>query len=174
MPQLEYTNVTPKWIPGQLLDLNYYGINSRTNEEDDGDLLFGHGVVVGANTDGVTLPTSSFSDVSKFEGIVLHSHNAENDSDGKLNLKNKVSVNVLEWGRAAGIVVPGKTYAYDDQLYLVVEANAETGALPGMFSNVATEDGEYTDTTNIKLNGRFLGAANNGLAGIELFNVRTQ
>jgi hypothetical protein len=171
--QLDYNVVTPKGLAGELYDLNHYAVNSRLNAENAGVLKYGYGVVPGTTAGSVKLPTTAFTNRLTFEGIVLNSFTNEQSMVGVVALPADICVGILEWGRAWGVIVPGKTYAKDEVVYLVLEANAETGALPGMFSNTATEAGEYATTNNLALDARFLAPADNGIAPIEIFNMRT-
>ena len=57
--QTSYGYATPKGIPGGIYDLYHYPVDSRFNEEDNGKLRFGVGVVKGSIPgSNVVLPLS--------------------------------------------------------------------------------------------------------------------
>lgn len=156
--QTSYRYDTPKGVAGGLLDLSPYQIDSRINGETvAGALKFGMGVVQGAAPgEGVKIPTSTAT-ADKFEGLVLTGFVQEMDMAGDTRIQPKQTVGVLRCGKAWARLAASVTVAYGDKLYLTV-----TGANAGLFTNVSTG--------NLAINGRFVGAADGGIAPVELYN----
>jgi hypothetical protein len=120
--QLNYGYSTGKGIAGGIFDAYHYKIDSRVNEEANGVLQVGVGVVQGS------IPGS---------------------------IANNQNIGVMREGRIYAVVAFTATPAYGKALYLC----------PGT--------GEFTTeaTDNVKISGRFLGEANNGIAPIELYGI---
>ena len=162
--QTNYSFSTPKGIPGGLYDISDHEVNTRMNEEPDGKLSFGVGVVRGTSA-GVTikLPVAA-STAAEFEGITINGVNVEQDMSGKVIVKKDVSVGVIRYGKVWA-KVSGKATGvkYGDPLYLIVD-----GDEAGRFVNAAAA-GEDT-ATRISIKGSFLGEADNGIAPVLLPN----
>lgn len=151
--QKTYGYATSKGIAGGIYDMYHYPVDSRFNEEENGKLTFGVGVVRGeVPGSGIALPTSA-STAADFEGVVINGFDRQQDLDGKLYILNNQNVGVMRHGRVWVRLATGATPAYGDELHMIVE-----GAEAGFF---AKEGG-------IAISGRFIGAANNGLAPVEL------
>ncbi len=151
--QTKYGYATPSGVPGGLFDLAPYEVNTRTNEETPGALKFGHGVVVGTSAgNGIKLPAAA-TDV--FEGVVVHKAH-------ELDASNAVSI---AKGEALSIIRTGKVWvrvdgdvAVNDKVYL----SFAEGKV-GLFTKTATG--------NIAINARFIGASEDGIAPIVLYNA---
>lgn len=156
--QKTYGYATSKGIAGGIYDMYHYPVDSRFNEEEDGKLTFGVGVVPGKIPgSSVALPTSE-STAKDFEGVVINGFDRQQDLDGKLYILNNQNVGVMRRGRVWVRLATSAAPAYGDELHMIVE-----GAEAGFF---AKEGG-------IAIPGRFIGTANNGLAPVELYGVPT-
>lgn len=144
--QTSYDYKTAHGVAGGLYDISSYVIDARTNEAEDGKVLFGLGVVDGTTAGKqVTLPTSA-SKKENFEGVVVNSHSREMDFYGDVKLRQNETVGVLKDGRVYVRIAPNSEPKYGDVVYLVT-----TGDYAGYFT---TEDGGYTA---IALNGHYIG-----------------
>ena len=154
--QKTYGYATSKGIAGGIYDMYHYPVDSRFNEEENGKLTFGVGVVPGKIPGrSVALPTST-SKATDFEGVVINGFDRQQDLDGRLYILNNQNVGVMRRGRVWVRLATSAAPAYGDELHMIVE-----GAEAGFF---AKEGG-------IAIPGRFIGAANNGLAPVELYGV---
>ncbi len=155
--QTVYKYSTPIGQPGGIVDLAPYAIDSFTNEADDGALKPGMGVVKGTAA-GVqaNLPATGAT-AADFEGIVTNRRTYENTMTGGPEVKKGSTLGVMRYGRIYGQLAANEEPAYGDAVYLVV-----TGNDAGCFSK--------TSTGNVAIKGRFLSAASDGIAIIELFN----
>lgn len=154
--QKTYGYATSKGIAGGIYDMYHYPVDSRFNEEENGKLTFGVGVVHGeVPGSGIALPTSA-STADDFEGVVVNGFDRQQDLDGKLYILNKQNVGVMRRGRVWVRLATGAAPAYGDELRLIVEGN---------------EAGCFAKAGGIALPGRFIGTANNGLAPVELYGV---
>ena len=156
MVQTTYGFNTPIGQPGGIYDLAPIAVDSFLNEANDGALKFGMGVVKGTNVGGVAVPATGAT-AGDFEGIVTNRRTTENAIDGGPVLKNKCTVGVMRYGRIYGLLAEGATPAYGGAVYLVI-----TGGDAGCFTDKSTN--------NVAIKGRFLSAASDGIAIIELFN----
>lgn len=157
MVQTNYGFNTPIGQPGGLYDLSPVEIDSFLNEAATGALGFGMGVVKGtAAGTGVALPGSSSAAVD-FEGIVVNRRTTENNDDGVPVIKNKATVGVLRYGRIYVKLATGADPAYGEALYMV-----KTGDDAGCFTD--------SSSSTVAIKGRFLTAAIDGIAAVELFN----
>ena len=166
--QTAYKYSTPIGVAGGIVDLAPYAIDTFLNENNNGVMVFGVGVVKGtkAGTE-VKLPVSA-SAAAAFEGITVNNLTTEYGLDGKVNIRKAAAIGVMRYGRIYARVMTGITPAYGDGLYLVT-----TGDEAGYFSNAAATSGSNGAThTAIAVKGRFLGTvdAANGIAEVELFN----
>ncbi|MBQ7445919.1 MAG: hypothetical protein IJS71_08325 [Clostridia bacterium] len=150
MAQLSYGFKTPVGLAGGLFDITPYVIDARRNEENDGVLGFGIGVVKGTTAGvQVALPTTSDS-AADFEGITVNGFTTENNMSGNVVLANGATVGVLSKGRIWAQVKASLTIHYGDAVYLINDGDNK-----GKFSNVATD--------GVKIPGaRFLDFAGSG------------
>lgn len=166
--QTRYGYSTPIGAAGGIVDLAPYAIDTFLNEENNGVLKFGTGVVQGSKSGiNVKRPTSD-STVAKFEGIVTNNRTTEYDMDGNLFIRKGASVGVMRYGRIYGRIAAGVTPAYGDSVYLI-----SSGDEAGFFTNAAASTAEDSaDASTIAIKGRFLGGVDTSaqIAVIELFN----
>ena len=149
--QKSYNFSTPCGVAGGLYDLTDKVIDARRNEENNGVLGFGYGVVVGttAGTD-VKLPAGSELTAATFEGITVNGFTSEENMSGDVVLLKNATVGVLSFGRIWAKVVHGLTIAYGDKVYLVVSGDDK-----GKFSN---DSGDGVEVGG----ARFLGVDGSG------------
>lgn len=140
--QTTYSYSTPSGVPGGLLDINPYHTVSKLIE-DASNVKFGVGVVKGTSDAQVKVGSGTFVGV-----LVEKAH--ELDKDNAVVIGKGESLTVLTKGGIWARVADSATVAFGDDLYV-------------------GEDGVFAKTGTTKLNGRFLGAAENGIAPIELF-----
>ena len=152
-----YNFSTPIGQPGGIYDLAPYAVDSFTNESADGAVKFGMGVVQGTIPGKQVAVPDSDATAAVFEGIVTNRRAIENSLDGGVVVKSGATLGVMRYGRIFGLLAEGADPAYGDAVYMVVD-----GADAGCFTESAT------DTVAIK--ARFLSAASDGIAIIELFN----
>ena len=155
--QLNYSYNTPMGAAGGIVDLAPHYIASFTNEAATGAVMFGMGVVTGSAAGlGVVVPDSD-STATDFEGIVTNRRTTELDLEGNLTLRNKCALGVMRWGVIYALLADGATPEYGDALYMVKSG---------------TDAGKFTDSSSstVAIKGRFLSAADNGVAIVELFN----
>lgn len=166
--QTKYSYATPIGAAGGIVDLAPYAIDSFLNEEDNGILKFGLGVVQGSKSGiNVALPKKT-STANSFEGIAVNNRTTEYDTDGKLTVRKGASVGIMRYGRIYGRIAAGIKPKYGDSLYLIAE-----GDEAGYFTNAAASTAsDSTDPATIALKGRFLSGVdtNAQIAMIELFN----
>lgn len=151
--QTAYKYSTKFGVAGGIVDLAPYAIDTFINEENTGVMGFGMGVVDGtvAGTN-IKLPTAT---TDKFEGVTVNNLTTELDLEGNIYIKNKAAMGVMRYGKVYVKLVTSDAPAYGDPVYLVV-----TGANKGCFTKTAG--------SNMAINARFVSAANNGIAMIEL------
>lgn len=155
--QTRYGYATPIGAPGGIVDLAPYAIDTFLNDEENGVLKFGMGVVRGSKPGvNVALPDSDATS-DKFEGVATNNRTTEYDLDGRLFVRKGVGVGVMRYGRIYVRVKTGDAPEYGDPLLLVIN-----GDDAGCFTS--TEDSGNT----IAVNGRFLGGVDNGVAPVEL------
>ena len=154
--QKTYGYATSKGIAGGIFDAFHYPVDSRTNAAASGKLTFGMGVVPG-DTPGsnVAIPTAS-SKATDFEGVLVNGFDRQQDLEGKLYILNGQGVGVMRRGRIWVKLANGAAPAYGGALHLLVDGD---------------EAGCFATTGGVEIPGRFLGAANNGIAPVELYGV---
>lgn len=158
MVQTVYKYSTPIGQPGGIVDLTNYSIDSFINEANDGVMKPGMGVVRGTTAGSdVKLPATGAT-AATFEGIVVNGRTKENTMVGGPELKKGCSVGVMRYGRIFGQLAASVTPAYGDAAYLVI-----SGDDAGCFTNTS-------GATAVAIKGRFLSAASDGIAIIDLFN----
>ena len=152
--QSKYAYQTGRGLPGGIYDMYHYPVDSRFNEEENGVLRFGTGVVPGTVPgSSVKLPTAE-SKAADFEGVVVNSFDRQQDLEGKVFVRNNQSVGVMRRGRIWLRVAEGAAPAYGGALHMVTD-----GACAGCF----------TTTGGLEIPGRFLGPACDGVAPAELY-----
>ncbi len=134
MAQTSYGFKTPVGIAGGLYDITAYVIDARRNEENDGVLGFGLGVVKGTLAGTQVLLPDSDSVAADFEGITVNGFTTENNMSGNVLLAEGATVGVISKGRIWACVKGSLTIGYGDKVYLV-----NSGDNAGKFSNVATD-----------------------------------
>ncbi len=161
--QLSYTYQTPKGVAGALVDITAYSIDSRMNGEIKTDaMLFGMGAVAGNNPGKDVLVPTDAATADKFEGVIMTGYTQQMTMSGEVHCYPSQTVGVLRWGRAWARVADDITPEYGDALYLI-----KTGDDAGCFTNTTDE------TTNIAVNGRFIGGLGNGnIAPVEIYNQK--
>lgn len=156
--QTTYSFDMVKGDAGGIYDLAPYEINSFCNEAANGALAFGMGAVTGTKAGkSVKLPTAV---TDTFEGIVTNRRTTERDLEGKLALRKGVTVGLMRYGRVWVALGTSVAATYGDAVYLIV-----SGTDAGKFTNVSTGA--------LAINAKFIGAAENGIAPIELANCFT-
>lgn len=154
--QTKYGNATAKGIAGGIYDMFHYAVDSRFNEEANGVLRFGVGVVPGTIPgSNVKLPTAE-STAAQFEGVVLNGFDRQQDLEGKLFILNNQNVGIMRRGRVWVRLATGAAPSYGDPVCMVTD-----GEEAGCF---ATEGG-------VTIPGRFIGSASNGVAPVELYSI---
>ena len=154
--QKNYGYATGRGIAGGIYDMDHYPVDSRFNEEPNGKLLFGVGVVPGSLPgSNVVLPTGD-SVAADFEGVVVNGFDRQQDLEGKLSILNNQNIGVMRRGRIWVRIAEDAEPAYGDALHLVAE-----GDEAGFF---ATEGG-------LEIPGRFIGVASGGVAPVELYGI---
>lgn len=158
--QMNYSFSTPKGVAGGLYDISNHEVVTRLNEEEDGKLGFGIGVVRGINSgQSVKLP-DVYSISNQFEGIVINGVNVEQDMLGKVIVKKDSSIGVLRTGKVwVKVSDSTQNVKYGDNLHLIV-----SGPESGFFTNKA-EDG-----STLVIKGKFIGEVDNGIVPILLPN----
>lgn len=154
-------NFTPQsGVAGGIVDLAPYAIDTFLNEEADGVLKFGTGVVQGSKPGtNIALPATGAT-ADKFEGITTNNRTTEYDTYGKLAVRKGASVGVMKYGRVYGRVAAGVEPEYGDPVYLIAG-----GDEAGYFTNTAGD-------STVAVKGRFTGGVgvDAQVAAIELFN----
>ncbi len=154
--QTKYGYKTGRGLPGGIYDMYHYPVDSRFNEEKNGVLRFGVGVVPGTLPgSNIALPTAE-SKAADFEGVVVNGFDRQQDLEGKVFILNNQNVGVMRRGRIWVRVAEGATPAYGDALHMVTD-----GADAGCF----------TTTGGLEVPGRFIGAASDGVAPVELYDT---
>ena len=160
MAQTRYGYTTPIGAAGGIVDIAPYAIDTFLNEEENGVMKFGVGVVQGSNPGvNIAMPADGAT-AAKFEGITTNNRTTEYSVDGKLTVNKGASVGVMKYGRIYGRVAADATPAYGDAVYMVI-----SGDEAGYFTN-------KSGGSAIAVKGRFLGGVDSasGVASIELFN----
>ena len=156
--QTKYGFRTAAGAAGGIVDLAPYLIDTYLNEEADGKLKFGYGVVRGENG-GCKIPTQEDT-ADKFVGVVTNNRTTEYGLDGKIYIRNKAAIGVMRYGRIYVRVAPSLTIEAGEPAYLIVkDENA------GCFTN-AKGDGA------VAISGAFAGTADTGnVAPVDLYNA---
>lgn len=148
--QTSYNWSTAKANAGGIFDSYHYPIVTRINQENDGVLNAGYGVVKGTTAGKqVKLPTTS-SVAADFEGIVVNDYTHE-----AMIIDKGHAVSVMPKGKVWVVLKEGETPAYGGQVYLCTGS----GNL-GKFS--------ATSTDGVAINAKFIGGADNGLAPVDI------
>lgn len=153
--QKNYLYSTPKGIPGGKATIAFDEVITRINEAEDGVLKFGMVAAVGTTPGSNVNVPSADTTVEKIEGVVLHHPNTEQDTKGKVMIKQGATVGIMckgyVWGRIADGVIP----TYGEKAYVCISGNDA-----GMFTNVA--DG------TLDIGASFGNASDDGIAIIVL------
>lgn len=160
MGQTRYGYNTPLGAAGGIVDLAPYAIDTFLNEEENGVLKFGMGVVAGSKPGTNIAVPETGAKATDFEGVATNNRTTEYNVDGSLTVNKGASVGVMKYGRIYVRVATGATPAYGDALYLVI-----SGDEAGYFTNEAGDSA-------VAVKGRFLGGVDSasGVASVELFN----
>ena len=158
--QTTYKFATKVNVAGGIADIAPYAIDSFQNEEENGVMQFGIGVVHGSKEGVFVKKPASGATAAKFVGITTNNRTTELDLDGNSRIVKGAAVGVMAYGRIYAKVKTGKTPKFGDKVYMVV-----SGDETGYFSN-ASGDG-------VAVAGRFMGGVDgtNMIAEIELFNA---
>lgn len=162
--QTKYGYSTPIGAAGGIVDVAPHQIDTFLNEEDNGVLKFGVGVVQGSKPgQNIALPATGAA-AGKFEGITTNNRTTEYDLEGNLSIHKGSAVGVMRYGKIYGRVAEGVEPAYGDAVHLITE-----GDEAGCFTNEASSD---SGSTTIAIKARFVGGVdtNAQIAPIELFN----
>ena len=154
--QTKYTYKTGRGLPGGIYDMHHYPVDSRFNEEKNGVLRFGVGVVPGTLPgSNIKLPTAD-SKAADFEGVVVNGFDRQQDLEGKVFILNNQNIGVMRRGRIWVLVTADAKPAYGGALHMVT-----SGADVGCFAT----------TGGLEIPGRFLGPAQDGVAPVELYGT---
>lgn len=155
--QMKYGFATGKGIAGGIFDMYHYPVDSRFNEEANGKLRPGMGVVQGTVVgSGVKLPTGEET-ADKFEGVVVNGFTNQHDLEGRVSVMNNANIGVMRKGRIWVALAAEETVKYGDPLKLVVESGEDAGL--------------FATSKGIEVGGRFIGPSEDGLAPAELTGV---
>jgi hypothetical protein len=143
-------------MPGGLVDRSNYSAVTRRNGADTGKMLFGLGVVQGEEpgTD-IALPATGAT-ASKFEGVTMYSANVEMDDEGKVKLPKGGVLDVLQAGKVYVQVADDADPAYGKAVYLIISGD---------------DAGKFTAVTSVAVKAKFLGAADDGLAPAQFYDM---
>ena len=154
--QTSYGNQTPKGVAGGIYDMFHYAVDSRFNEETDGVLRFGVGVVPGTLPgSNVKLPADD-STAAQFEGVVLNGYDRQQDLSGKLFILNNQNIGVMRRGRVWVRLAADAAPKYGDEVRLMTSGD---------------DVGCFSTTGGLTIPGRFIGPASNGVAPVELYGT---
>ena len=154
--QKTYGYATSKGVAGGIYDMFHYPVDSRFNEEATGKPHFGVGVVTG-KVPGKALrfrPAQALLITSRVLSSTVST--ASRIWRGKLYVLNNQNVGVMRRGRVWVRLATGAAPAYGDALHMIVEGD---------------EAGCFAKEGGIAIPGRFIGAASNGVAPVELYGV---
>lgn len=156
--QTRYGFSTPKGGAGGIVDLAPYAIDTLLNEEENGVMKHGMGVVQGSVPGTNAKKPADGATAAQFEGIVVNNRTTELDMDGNLHIKKGAALGVMRYGRIYGRLAPNVTPAYGEAVHLIT-----SGDDAGLFTNA---------NEGIAIKARFLGTvdATCAIAEIELFN----
>ena len=119
--QTKYGYSTPIGAAGGIVDVAPHQIDTFLNEEENGVLKFGAGVVQGSKPGvNIALPKKAAT-AAKFEGITTNNRTTEYDLEGKLAVRKGAAVGVMRYGKIYGRVAEGVEPAYGDSVYLITE-----------------------------------------------------
>lgn len=158
--QTRYGFFSPIGAAGGIVDLAPYAIDTFLNEEDNGKLKFGIGVVKGSIPGtNVAIPAVG-AKATDFEGVTTNNRTTEYNVDGELFVKKGASVGVMRYGRIYVRVAEGVSPVYGDAIYMII-----SGDEAGYFTN---EGGDNA----VAVKGRFLGGVDSAskVATVELYN----
>ena len=154
--QTSYNYQTPKGVAGGIYDMYHYQVDSRVNEEDNGKLHFGMGVVTGTLPGShVKLPAAA-STAAQFEGVVLNGFDRQQDLEGKLFILNHQNIGIMRRGRIWVRLAAAASPKYGDAVHLLTSGD---------------DIGCFAISGGIAIPGRFIGSASNGTAPVELFGI---
>lgn len=107
--QTKYGYSTPIGAAGGIVDVAPHQIDTFLNEEENGVLKFGAGVVQGSKPGvNIALPKKAAT-AAKFEGITTNNRTTEYDLEGKLAVRKGAAVGVMRYGKIYGRVAEGAT-----------------------------------------------------------------
>lgn len=158
--QTRYGYSSPIGSAGGIVDLAPYAIDTFLNEEDNGKVKFGMGVVTGTKKGiNVKLPVKA-STAANFEGVTVNRRTTESDMEGEVSLRKSASIGVMRYGRIYVRVAKTAKPGYGDPVYLITD-----GDEAGCFTNASGD-------TAIAVKARFLGGVDSSaqIAAVELFN----
>lgn len=159
MVQNNYGFFPAAGIPGGLVDLTNYAIDAFANEENNGVLDLGIGVVGGTAANQIKKPTNA-STSAQFLGVTVNGRTNEFDTYGEVSIRKGATVGVLRYGRVYVQVKTGVSPAVGDALYLV-----KTGTDAGKFTNASGADA-------VPVAGKFIGTkGTNGVAAVHLYDA---
>jgi hypothetical protein len=154
--QTTYGFATGRGIAGGIYDMYHYPVDSRFNEEENGKLRFGVGVVPGSIPgSNVVLPTAEAT-AADFEGVIVNGFDRQQDLEGKVRIMNNQNVGVMRRGRIWVVLATDAEPVYGDAVHMVV---------------MGDEAGCFTTEGGVTIAGRFIGSAQDGLAPVELFGT---
>ena len=156
--QTRYGYMTPMGVAGGIFDIAPYEIDTFLNEEENGVLKFGVGVVEGSKP-GVNLARpEAGATADTFLGVVTNNRTTEYDMEGKVHVLKGAGVGVMRYGRIYVRVAEDVKPEFGDKLYMVLE-----GEEAGYFTN---------EESGMAIKGRFVSGLDvaNGVAVVELFN----
>lgn len=154
--QTTYGFATGKGIAGGIYDMYHYPIDSRFNEEENGVLRFGMGVVRGSLPgSNVALPTSA-SKAADFEGVIVNGFTNQHDLEGVVSIMNNQNIGVMRKGRIWVALAEDAEPKYGDVVHLIVSGD---------------DAGRFDTTGGVAVAGRFIGGPSNGVAPVELYGV---
>lgn len=119
--QTNYSYSTPKGVPGGKYDISDDIVNSRTNDEADGNMKFGLAVAVGSTPGASVKVPVAGTTKEKIEGVTLHAENTEQDMNGKVVIKNGATLGVMTKGHVWGRTGEGAEPTYRDKAYVIVD-----------------------------------------------------
>lgn len=154
--QTSYGFATSRGIAGGIYDMYHYPVDSRFNEEANGKLGFGMGVVKGSIAgSNVKLPVAA-STAADFEGVIVNGFTNQHDLEGEVTIMNNQNVGVMRKGRIWVALAADAAPAYGDAVHLIVSG---------------TDAGRFATAGGVEIAGRFIGKANGGIAPVELYGV---
>ncbi len=157
--QTAYRYSTPLGVPGGIVDLAPYAIDTLKNEEENGVMTFGIAVVSGTAKGVQIKKPVSGSTAADFEGVATNNLTTEYDLDGKIRILKGAPVGIMRYGRVYCRVADNVTPAYGDAVYFI-----KSGEQAGYVTN--------SSTGTVAIKARFLGTVDesNRVAEVELFN----